>query len=146
MSIVRYRQWPTQPDIRHLLAPLLETPREAVAGGRWQPAVDIHEQQDGFVLHADLPGVDPASIELQMDKNVLSIRGERSAPLAADGERFSRIERGQGAFERRFALPDSADAEGIAARSRDGVLEVRIPKRVEAAPRRIPIEAGTGGG
>ena len=56
-----------------------------------------------------------------------------------EGQRFSRIERRHGAFERRFALPDSADAEGIVASSRDGVLEIRIPKRAEAAPRRIQV-------
>lgn len=144
MSIVRYRQWPTQSDIRHLLAPLLDVPGDAAPAGNWLPAVDIREQEAQFVLHADLPGVDPASIEVQMDKGVLSIKGERATPPAVEGERFSRSERRHGAFERRFALPDSADAEGIAASSRDGVLEIRIPKRAEAAPRRIQVATGGG--
>lgn len=139
MSIVRYRQWPTSTDIRHLLAPLLDTPQDAATAGNWLPAVDIREHDTQFVLHADLPGVDPASIEVQMDKGVLSIKGERAAPAPVEGQRFSRIERRHGAFERRFALPDSADAEGIVASSRDGVLEIRIPKRAEAAPRRIQV-------
>ena len=143
MSIVRYRQWPTQPEIRHLLAPLLDMPKDAAASA-WLPAVDIREQEAQFVLHADLPGVDPAAIEVQMDKGVLSIKGERAAPAAVEDQRLSRIERRHGAFERRFALPDSADADGIVASSRDGVLETRIPKRAEAAPRRIQV-AATGG-
>ncbi len=142
MSIVRYRPWPTQPDIRHLLAPLLDMPKGANAPGVWVPAVDIREDDAQFVLQADLPGVDPAAIEVQMDKGVLSIKGLRNAPPAVEGGHFSRSERPHGAFERRFALPDSADADGIAASSHDGVLEIRIPKRAAAAPRRIQVASG----
>ena len=142
MSIVRYRQWPTQSDIRNLLAPLLDAPANAPRADAWQPAVDIREEDAQFVLQADLPGVDPASIEVQMDKGVLSIRGERAVPPAVEEWRFARLERGHGRFERRFALPDSVDADGIAAGSRHGVLEIRIPKRAEVAPRRIEVASG----
>ncbi len=138
MSIVRYRQWPTQSEIRHLLAPLLETPPMARAG--WTPAVDIREEPEQFVLLADLPGVAASAIEVQMDKGVLTIKGERAAPAVGEGGLFARDERGHGAFQRRFTLPDTADADGIVARSDNGVLEIRIPKRSEAAPRRIPVE------
>ncbi|MGE8287527.1 MAG: Hsp20/alpha crystallin family protein [Stenotrophomonas sp.] len=141
MSIVRYRQWPTQSEIRNLLGPLLETPATSPQG--WAPAVDIREEPTQFVLLADLPGVEPSSIEVQMDKGVLEIRGERSAPTAAGEGRFSRSERRHGTFNRRFALPDSANAEGIAARSQNGVLEIRIPKREEPAPRRIQVQAAS---
>ncbi len=137
MSIVRYRQWPTQSEIRDLLAPLLDTQRNAAQG--WVPAVDIREEATGFLLLADLPGVEPASIQVQMDKGILSISGERGAPAAAGEGMFARNERGHGAFSRRFALPDTADADGIVASSHDGVLEIRIPKREEPAPRRIPV-------
>lgn len=137
MSIVRYRQWPTQSEIRDLLAPLLETP--SIREG-WVPAVDIREEPGQFVLLADLPGVAPANIEVQVEKGVLSIKGERAAPAAVEEGLFARSERAQGAFTRRFTLPDTADAEGIVARSRDGVLEIRIPKRSEAAPRRIQVQ------
>lgn len=138
MSIVRYRQWPTQSEIRHLLAPLLETP--ALSREGWTPAVDIREEASQFVLLADLPGVEPSAIDVQMDKGVLTIKGERAAATAAEGELFSRSERGHGTFNRRFTLPDTADADGIVARSHNGVLEIRIPKRSEAAPRRIQVE------
>ena len=139
MSIVRYRQWPTQSDIRHLLAPLLDMPGDAAPAGPWVPAVDIREQDTQFVLHADLPGVDPASIEVQMDKGVLSIKGERRSETSSQTERFSRIERRYGSFHRRFALPDSADPDGIRAHGRHGVLEITIPKKPESAPRRIRV-------
>jgi len=141
MSIVRYRQWPTQSEIRQLLAPLLDSPSAATPSA-WVPAVDIREDASQFVLLADLPGVDPGSIELQMDKGVLTLSGQRAVAALAEGEQLTRSERGQGAFSRRFALPDSADAEGIVANSHNGVLEVRIPKRSEAAPRRIQVGQG----
>ena len=86
-----------------------------------------------------LPGVDPESIEVQMDKGVLSIKGERSTGAAREGERYSRVERAHGVFFRRFALPDSANPEGITANGRHGVLEIAIPKRPETTPRRIQV-------
>jgi HSP20 family protein len=141
MSIVRYRQWPTQTEIHDLLAPLLKTAESAArASTAWVPAVDIREEASQFVLLADLPGVDPAAIDVQMDKGVLSIKGERVAPVLEEGQQLSRSERGHGAFIRRFTLPDSVDVEGIVASNRNGVLEIRIPKRSEAAPRRIEVK------
>jgi HSP20 family protein len=74
-----------------------------------------------------------------MDKGLLTIRGERSSETSEQTDRFSRIERRYGSFHRRFALPDSADPEGIQARGRHGVLEITIPKRPESAPRRIQV-------
>jgi HSP20 family protein len=76
-----------------------------------------------------------------MDKGILSIRGERSGAVSSDAGRYSRIERRHGSFHRHFALPDSADAEGIGARGHNGVLEVAIPKKPDTASRRIPVVA-----
>jgi len=106
---------------------------------QWAPRVDIKEDDKRFVILADIPGVDPAGIEVSMDKGVLTIKGERKQENLEEGHRFTRVERAHGAFLRRFALPDSADAEGITAHGRNGVLEVSIPKRAESAPRRIEI-------
>ena len=106
----------------------------------WAPRVDIREEAERFVIRADVPGVDPAAIEVNMDRNVLSIRGERAAePVDASGH-GSRLERPHGPFHRRFVLPDSADAEHITASNRHGVLEIVIPKKAESAPRRIVID------
>src|SRR5690606_24704716 len=99
MSIVRYRQWPSQTEIHDLLAPLLKTAENAVrASAAWVPAVDIREEASQFVLLADLPGVDPSAIEVQMDKGVRSIKGARAAPALEEGKQFTRSERGYGAF------------------------------------------------
>lgn len=111
-----------------------------VARRSWAPRVDIREEEKRFVILADVPGVDPAAIEINMDKGILSIKGERASEVL-EGSTLTRVERSQGAFDRRFALPDSADAESISASGRNGVLEISIPKKPETTPRRITINA-----
>jgi HSP20 family protein len=141
MNVVRYRRWPQAADI----APLAVRAAFASAASnteQWQPRVDIREAPDAFVLLADLPGIDPARIQVQMDRNVLSIKGERAAAALAEGHKQLLGERRDGSFERRFALPETADAEGITATGRHGVLEIRIPKKAEVAPRRIVVGTG----
>jgi HSP20 family protein len=110
----------------------------SVVTSQWAPPVDIREEPDRFVLRADIPGVDPQDIEVQMDRGLLTIKGERRVERFEDG-RYARIERMHGQFHRRFALPDSADPDGITASGRNGVLEVVNPKRAEAQPRRIQV-------
>ena len=154
MNIVRYRQWPalgsSQDEFRQLFDRFLEgsgldqgrSDDSDVVTSQWMPRVDVKEEGDRFVLYADLPGIDPDDIEVSMDRGMLTIRGERSSESSTETERFSRIERRYGSFHRRFALPDSADAEGIQAHGRNGVLEISIPKRPESAPRRIQVGRG----
>ena len=110
---------------------------------QWAPRVDIKEEADRFVIYADLPGVDPQAIEVQMDKGILSIRGERPGASSGEAGRYAHVERRHGSFHRQFALPDSADAGGIVARGHNGVLEVAIPKKPDTASRRIPVTAVT---
>lgn len=112
-----------------------------VVTSQWAPRVDIREEARRFVIFADVPGVDPKDIEVSMDKGILTIKGDRAAEAAEEGGQFTRVERSQGTFHRRFALPDSADAEGISATGKHGVLEISIPKRPETTPRRITINA-----
>jgi HSP20 family protein len=111
------------------------------AGANWAPAIDIREEDKQFVLHADLPGVDPSQIEVTLDNGVLTLRGRRE--LAGRDERagYRRVERVSGEFFRRFALPDTADSNAVKARYTHGVLEVLIPKQVQVLPRRIEVEA-----
>lgn len=116
-----------------------------VVTSQWAPRVDIKEEDDRFVLYADIPGVDPADIEIQMDKGLLTIKGERSSVVREESERYSRIERSHGVFHRRFALPDSADPDGITAHGENGVLEIVIPKRPETTPRRIQVDVRRNG-
>ena len=91
------------------------------------------------MLLADIPGVDPKDIDVQMDKGLLTIKGERTLEARSDNERFSRTERVHGLFHRRFALPDSADPDRITASGRNGVLQIVIPKKPETTPRKIQV-------
>ncbi|AVP96660.1 heat-shock protein [Ahniella affigens] len=112
-----------------------------VVTAQWTPRVDIVEQAKQFVIHCDIPGVEPKDIEIHMEKGVLSIKGERKVENKTEDAKFTRVERMHGVFHRRFALPDSADPDGISASGKHGVLEVVIPKRAETTPRRIEIRA-----
>ena len=150
-EMVRNPQWPGQgamkDPVKQIFDRLFEgslfqnaTDESSVVTSQWVPRVDIKEEAERFVIYADLPGVDPAQIEVNMDKGVLSIKGERKTDAAAEGERWSRNERAHGVFYRRFALPDSANPDGIQATGKHGVLEISIPKRPEASPRRINVQ------
>lgn len=142
-------------EMRQFLQQFVQGDADAssVVTSEWTPRVDIREERSRFVILADLPGIDPAQVEIWMDKGVLSLKGERASAAqdGADGEanevRFSRVERNTGRFHRRFTLPDSADADAITASGHHGVLEISIPKRAESTPRRIQVgaapEAGT---
>ncbi|WP_374011672.1 Hsp20/alpha crystallin family protein [Pseudoxanthomonas koreensis] len=110
-----------------------------VVTSQWAPRVDIREEADRFVILADIPGVDPKDIEVQMDKGILSLKGERASEQD-EGAQVSRRERAWGSFYRRFALPDSADPDGVTASGRHGVLRIDIPKRPQATPRRIQVQ------
>lgn len=106
----------------------------------WAPAVDIVEEKDRFVLRADVPGVDPADIDVSMDNGVLTVSGERKTETTTEEEGFRRVERSFGRFYRRFNLPDTADADAIKATSSKGILEISIPKQPEVKARRIAVE------
>jgi HSP20 family protein len=112
-----------------------------VTAAAWMPAVDIKEENDAYVVRADLPGVDPKDIELHMENSVLTLRGERRSENIQKQDNYQRLERVTGTFYRRFTLPDTADAEHISAKTANGVLEVRIPKSEKALPRRIEVQA-----
>lgn len=113
---------------------------EGVTASDWVPAVDIREDDDSFVITADIPGVDPREIDVHTENGMLIIKGERNAEKKEQREGYKRVERAYGTFFRRFTLPDTADVEKIAARSQHGVLEVRIPKHEKLQPRKISVE------
>ncbi len=131
-------------DVRHVLDRFIQqndSSEATAAAGHWAPRVDIREDDMQFVILADIPGVDPAQIEVSMDKGVLSIKGDRIAETVEPLGRFTRVERARGGFHRQFALPDSADAEAIVANGKLGVLEIVIPKKALMTSRRITINA-----
>ncbi|HKS93520.1 MAG TPA: Hsp20/alpha crystallin family protein, partial [Gammaproteobacteria bacterium] len=107
----------------------------------WIPAVDIKEEDQRFLIHADVPGVDPKDIEITMEDGILTLKGERKGETREERDGYRRVERVSGQFFRRFTLPDTADAEGVSAKGVNGVLEISIPKQPKAQPRRITVKA-----
>ncbi len=145
MNIARFEPW-TFVDLLHRDLDRMVGARRGVGDDQspvadWVPAVDIIEEKDRFVLRADVPGVKTEDIEVAMDNGILSVSGERHAIAPSDDSGVQRIERATGRFLRRFTLPDTADSEGISAKSSNGILEVVIPKAPEIQARRITVEA-----
>ena len=148
MSISRHTPWNVSNgmhrDFRQVFDRFInneEADQSNVVTSQWAPRVDIREEATRFVIFADIPGVDPKEIEINMDKGILTIKGDRAAEPVSENSQFTRVERSSGTFYRRFALPDSADAENISAAGKHGVLEISIPKKPETTPRRITITA-----
>lgn len=106
----------------------------------WAPAVDIKEEDNCYLITADIPGVKPEAIEVNMEDGVLSIKGERESKTEEERENYKRIERSHGVFYRRFTMPDNANAEKISAKSEHGVLEVSIPKKEATQARKISVK------
>ena len=107
----------------------------------WLPATDIVEEEDHYVIKADLPGFRNKDINMTLHDGTLTIKGERHDSKDESNEgRFRRVERYHGSFTRRFALPEAADTEQVSATNKDGVLEVTIQKRANEQPRRIEIQ------
>ena len=142
MSFVRYQPWGLQQALYREFNRAVERAAQDDSSGAtadWAPAVDIAEYADKFVLAADVPGVDPATIELTLEKGVLTLTGSRAAPAEAEGVERRRVERATGRFHRRFALPDTVDSDAVSATNRNGVLEITIPKRPQVQARKIAV-------
>ncbi|MDD5271703.1 MAG: Hsp20/alpha crystallin family protein [Methylovulum sp.] len=140
MAIVRYQPWGLLNQLQKELERDYRNGGEgSIATAEWAPAVDIKEENDKFVLHADIPGVKPEDMDISMDDGVLTIRGEKKTEATTSQEGYKRVERSYGSFYRRFSLPDSANAEAISAKSKHGVLEVTIPKREAVQPKKINV-------
>jgi HSP20 family protein len=107
----------------------------------WIPAADIYESDNDLVVTMDVPGVDPKNVEIRVENNVLTIRGERQMEESQKAESFHRVERFYGAFARTFALTTSVDTEKIRASYNAGVLSITLPKAEAAKPRKIQIAA-----
>ena len=116
-------------------------PQEDLAHGSWVPAVDIYSNgQHELVLKAELPDMKEEEIDLTVEENRLTLRGERTLDTEVNHEQFHRIERSYGAFARTFTLPPTVDADKVSAEYKAGVLTVRLPLREEAKPKQIKVQ------
>ncbi|HET6142970.1 MAG TPA: Hsp20/alpha crystallin family protein [Candidatus Acidoferrales bacterium] len=105
----------------------------------WAPAVDIYETPNELVVKADLPDVNEKDIDVRVENNLLTIRGERKFEKSVSEENYLRVERTYGSFSRSFSLPNMVNAEAIGAGYNNGVLTVTLPKREESKPRQVKI-------
>jgi HSP20 family protein len=111
----------------------------------YEPRFDVREDKDGFVITADMPGMGEGDIDISITGKRLLISGRREEEKEAESKAYFTRERSFGAFSRSFVLPETIDAERIEATLQDGVLELRVPKRPESQPKKIPLHAKNGG-
>jgi HSP20 family protein len=104
------------------------------------PAVDVHEDSERLVLQAELPGVKREDIDVSIDANVLTLKGERKLEKEEQGRRYHRVERSYGTFVRQFQLPSNVDTAKIDAQLSDGILTVSLNKKQELKPRKIDVK------
>jgi HSP20 family protein len=129
-----------QNEMNRFFSGLPTANQEELLTSSWAPQVDIYEDQDGIRLHADVPGVDQKDLDVKVENRMLTLRGERKLAQEEKKENYHRIERSYGAFTRSFMLPEYADADKVEAAFKNGVLEVKIPKREEKRPKQIKVE------
>jgi HSP20 family protein len=145
MALVRWdaaRELDTlQGEMNRLFSSFFDTPAPGNGAGarRWVPAMDLVETDEDFVLKADLPGMTENEVSIEVERNVLTISGERKTEHEAKKDGYYRIERNTGAFSRSLTLPEGVDAERVTAGFANGVLEIHIPKPAQAKPRRVQI-------
>jgi HSP20 family protein len=108
----------------------------------WAPAVDIYEGEHELVVKADLPDIKPEELDIRVENNILTIRGERKFEKKVDEKNYLRVERAYGSFARSFSLANTVNSEAIKADYKDGVLTLSIPKREEAKPKQIKVNVG----
>ena len=109
----------------------------------WSPAVDILETENELVVKADLPEVDPKELDIRVENNLLTIRGERKFEKKVNEDNYLRVERAYGSFSRSFSLANSVKTDAIKADYQNGVLTLSLPKREEAKPKQIKVNVGT---
>lgn len=107
---------------------------------RWRPNVDVYENEGGYVLKADLPGMSKEDIKIDVNDGTLTIKGEKKLEEKTEKDNYVRVERSYGTFMRSFTLTDDVDTENIEATYKDGVLEITLTKKEEAKPKEIQVQ------
>lgn len=134
MNLVRFDPFTVMRDFDRLLQ---DTGQPA---NRWMPRVDVLDRDNDLVVRTEVPGVDPESIEVTVEGGTLTIKGGRSFETEEDKDNYHRKEIFEGSFERTILLPEGIDAEAVTASSKDGILEISIPKQPQVLPRKVTVE------
>ena len=132
-----------QEQLNRVFGDLLERGGDESNLTPWAPAVDIFETEHELVVKADLPDVNPQDLDIRVENNILTIRGERKFENKENEENYLRVERAYGSFSRSFSLANSVKSDAIKADYQNGVLTLSIPKREEAKPKQIKVNVGT---
>ncbi|MGZ4819072.1 MAG: Hsp20/alpha crystallin family protein [Terriglobales bacterium] len=117
---------------------------DALTTSSFVPPVDIYEDEQNIVLKLEVPGIDQKDIDVRMENNTLTVRGERKFEKEEKEENFHRVERRYGSFFRAFTLPNTVDAENVHAEYDNGVLKIKLAKKAEAKPKQIKVNVGSG--
>ncbi|MGA3209954.1 MAG: Hsp20/alpha crystallin family protein [Terriglobales bacterium] len=117
---------------------------ESLLSGSFVPPVDVYENEHDVIVKMEVPGVDQKDIDIQLENNVLTVKGERKLEKEEKEENFQRVERRYGAFTRSFTLPNTVDTETVRADYEHGVLKITLAKRAEAKPKQIKVNIGEG--
>jgi len=133
-----------QEQINHLFGNGLGRTAEESNLTPWAPTVDIYETENELVVKADLPDVNPQDLDIRVENNILTIRGERKFEKNVHEDNYLRIERAYGSFSRSFSLANSVKSEAIKADYHNGVLTLSLPKREEAKPKQIKVSVNGG--
>ncbi len=145
MAIVKYNPFRELRAMQEQMNRLLDLawnrePGEELREGIWQPPVDIFEDAESLIIKAELPGIEQKDIDVRIEDNTLTLRGERKQDQEVKKENYHRIERYYGSFQRSFSLPATIDQEKVKATCDKGVLTIILPKKEEIKPKQISVE------
>jgi HSP20 family protein len=146
MTLVRWRPYRDFFNLQDRINRLFENDlfpeksSEDVALSSWTPTTDIFETKDEYVLKLEVPGISKDDIQIDFNQETLTIKGERKEEKEVKKDEYHRIERCSGSFTRSFSLPKNVDEKKIDASMKDGILELRIPKKEESKAKAIPIK------
>ncbi len=129
-----------QDQINRLFSETFDRSSEEANLTPWAPAVDIFETEQNLVVKADLPDIKPEELDIRVENNILTIRGERKFEKKVNENNYLRVERSYGSFSRSFSLANTVNTEAIHADYKNGVLTLSIPKREEAKPKQIKVQ------
>jgi len=139
-----FRNLSLQEQVNRLFDSSFKANAENSALTSWAPAVDIYETENELVIKADLPDIEEKDIDVRVESNMLTIRGERKFEESVKEDNYLRVERAYGSFSRSFSLPNTVDTGAIQANYKNGVLKVQLPKRAESKPKQVKINVSNG--
>lgn len=128
-----------QQEMNHLFDEFFGERHPELAEGNWIPVVDVSESDTNLLVRAELPGMTEEDIELNLQDNVLTLKGEKKQELDKQKENFHRVERSYGSFSRSFTLPSMVKLDQVTATFKEGILEISLPKSEEAKAKKIEI-------